>query len=206
MFEGNSLLKTGLVVGLLCYAWFSKHRQPTTRHLVLRTILAAFVAILAARVATLTLPVRLRPIHDPSLDLKLVYGLERESHAGRSSFPSDHAVLLCAVATGLWAISRRFGIVAFTWAVCAVFSVRVYMGLHYPSDILAGSLMGIGIMVMVLRDQRVVPRLVDALMRFEAHHTPLFYTAAFFVAWEVVNLFGEFRNLVFVLGTLGRPA
>ena len=204
MFEQNSLFKTGLVVFLLCYAWFSSRNQPATRRLVIRTFLAAFLAIVVARVANLALPVRLRPIHDPALQLRLVYGLERETHVGRSSFPSDHAVLLCAVATGLWAISRRYGAMAFAWLLVAVFSARVFTGLHYPSDIAAGGLLGIGIMWLVLSDRRFTPKIVDHLMAAESRSTARFYSVAFLVTWQVANLFGEFRNIAWVLGTLGR--
>ena len=204
MFEQNSFFKTGLVVFLLCYAWFSTRNQPATRRLVIRTFLAAFLAIVVARVANLSLPVRLRPIHDPTLQLRLIHGLERESHVGRSSFPSDHAVLLCAVATGLWAISRRYGILAFAWLLVAVFSVRVYTGLHFPSDILAGGILGIGIMSLVLSDRHFTPKIVDHLMAIESRNAARFYSVAFLVAWQVASLFGEFRNIAFVLGTLGR--
>jgi len=203
MFEANSLLKTGLVVGLLCYSWFSIRDRETTRRLVIRTLLAAFLAVVVARVANRALPARLRPIHDPALQLQLVYGLERDSHEGRSSFPSDHAVLLCTVATGLWSISRRYGIVAFAWTLLAVFAVRVYTGLHYPSDILAGAILGIGIMWLVLRDQRFTPKIVDRLMAIESRSTALFYTTAFFIMWQVATLFAELRNLTWVLATLG---
>jgi len=164
MFEQNSLLKTGPIVALLCYAWFSSRDQPAVRRLVIRIFLAAFLAMFVARVANLALPARLRPIHDPTLQLTLVHGLERESHEGRSSFPSDHAVLLCAVATGLWSISKRFGILAFSWTLVAVLAVRVCMGLHYPSDILAGGILGIGIMWLVQRDQRFTQKMVEGIM------------------------------------------
>jgi undecaprenyl-diphosphatase len=201
LFEANSLLKTGLLVGLLWYCWFSSAHQTQTRRQVIRILLAAFVAIGISRVAQRGLPERLRPIHDPTLQLQLPYGLDSDSHAEWSSFPSDHAVLMCVVATGLWAIARWYGIVAFIWAVLTVFVVRVYTGLHYPSDILAGGVMGVAIMWLVSKDTRITPRIEDAVLRIEPRRTALFYTVAFLITWQVASLFGECRQIVRVLWT-----
>jgi membrane-associated phospholipid phosphatase len=63
------------------------------------------------------------------------------------SFPSDHAVMAGAVATGLLLVSRRLGTVA---AVCALLMAfaRVYVGAHYPWDVAAGLLVGAAVAVL----------------------------------------------------------
>lgn len=60
------------------------------------------------------------------------------------SFPSDHAVMAGAAATGLLFVSRRLGIVALAAAVLMAFS-RVYVAAHYPWDVLAGLMLGAGV-------------------------------------------------------------
>ena len=57
------------------------------------------------------------------------------------SFPSDHAVMAGAVAAGLWWADRRLGLVAGVAAVLMAFA-RVYVGAHYPLDVVAGLLLG----------------------------------------------------------------
>lgn len=57
------------------------------------------------------------------------------------SFPSDHAVMAGAVATGLLIAWRRLGVVAAVLALLMAFA-RVYIGAHYPWDVLAGLLVG----------------------------------------------------------------
>jgi undecaprenyl-diphosphatase len=63
------------------------------------------------------------------------------------SFPSDHATAVGAVAVGLLFANRRIGIVAAVAAVVMAFT-RVYVGAHYPSDVVAGLALGAGIAVL----------------------------------------------------------
>ena len=57
------------------------------------------------------------------------------------SFASDHATMAGAVAVGLLIVSRRLGYVAVAAALLMAFA-RVYVGAHYPIDVLAGLLLG----------------------------------------------------------------
>jgi undecaprenyl-diphosphatase len=63
------------------------------------------------------------------------------SHAADPGFPSDHATGAFAVAMAIWLRNRRLGTVALIAA--AVLSVgRVAIGVHYPSDVVAGAILG----------------------------------------------------------------
>jgi membrane-associated phospholipid phosphatase len=57
------------------------------------------------------------------------------------SFPSDHATAAGAVAVGLLLTNRRWGIAAAVLAVLMAIT-RVYVGAHYPGDVLAGLALG----------------------------------------------------------------
>lgn len=63
------------------------------------------------------------------------------------SFPSDHSVMAGAAAAGLFFVSRRLGAVTLAAAVLMAFS-RVYVGAHYPGDVLGGLLVGAAVAVL----------------------------------------------------------
>jgi membrane-associated phospholipid phosphatase len=63
------------------------------------------------------------------------------------SFPSDHTTVAAALAIGLWLTNRRLGVVAIGLALLEGFS-RVYLGLHYPHDVVAAFILS-GVVMLV---------------------------------------------------------
>ncbi|MGC0418491.1 phosphatase PAP2 family protein [Embleya sp. AB8] len=57
------------------------------------------------------------------------------------SFASDHALTTMALAVGILLVDRRIGILAVLAAVFTGFA-RLYVGVHYPSDVLGGFALG----------------------------------------------------------------
>jgi len=74
-----------------------------------------------------------------------------------SSFPSGHAATSFACALVLARFAPRLTIPLFVLAALIAFS-RVYVGVHYPFDVLAGAALGLGIAI-------ALPRLLEALQR-----------------------------------------
>ena len=60
------------------------------------------------------------------------------------SFPSGHALASFAAAAVLARADRRFGIAAFALAALIALS-RLYLYVHFPSDVLAGAALGVGL-------------------------------------------------------------
>ena len=61
-----------------------------------------------------------------------------------TSFPSAHAALFFGLATALYLYNKRAGFVFFIIAIIIALS-RLVVGVHYPVDIFAGALIGIGV-------------------------------------------------------------
>ncbi|MDR1679333.1 MAG: phosphatase PAP2 family protein [Prevotellaceae bacterium] len=86
---------------------------------------------------------RLRPSREPSLEhlLHLVNGYT----GGRFGFVSSHAANSFGIALFLSLLFRKawFSITIFAWACLNSYS-RMYLGVHYPSDIICGAIIGLG--------------------------------------------------------------
>jgi undecaprenyl-diphosphatase len=85
---------------------------------------------------------RLRPTHDPELQA-LVHTVD--DYRGRKfGFASSHAANTFGIATLMWLLLKLYrpwiGLLFF-WALGVGFT-RVYLGVHFPGDILAGDVVG----------------------------------------------------------------
>ncbi len=69
------------------------------------------------------------------------------------SFPSGHSATSFACATVLAALAPRYRGAFFVLAALIALS-RLYNGMHYPTDVVAGSLLGLATGVLVLRALR----------------------------------------------------
>jgi undecaprenyl-diphosphatase len=79
---------------------------------------------------------RIRPCHELG-DIRLLAGC-----GGRFGFPSNHAANAFAIAGVVIYFFRKFALLLITSAVLISLS-RIYLGKHYPSDVLGGAAFGV---------------------------------------------------------------
>ncbi len=191
----NPLLKGGVLATLVWWLWFRRGASQTGRERVLAALLACFPAIALARGLAAALPMRLRPLHEPGAGFVVPHGVDQSVLDGWSSFPSDHAVLFFTIATGLLYISRPAGAFALAYAAVFIGIPRVYLGYHYPTDVLAGAVMGIAIGwlgVPYLAGKRSFRSAFSWLDSRPA----VFYPFFFLVTYQIADLFSSSRGLL----------
>ena len=66
------------------------------------------------------------------------------------SFPSNHAAIAAALAAGVYLLHRQLGRIAAILALLEGFS-RIYLGMHYPHDVVVGLLVGAGATALIAR-------------------------------------------------------
>ncbi|QQM41840.1 phosphatase PAP2 family protein [Streptomyces liliifuscus] len=64
------------------------------------------------------------------------------------SFVSDHATLMMAMGVGLFVANRKFGVVGIVLGLFGGFC-RVYMGVHYPTDVIGGFALGTAVVLLL---------------------------------------------------------
>ena len=197
----NKALKFLPLVLVICWYWFKKtSKQQHNRQILVETVLCSLSAIFIGRVLALTLPFRERPYLNHELNVSTI-----DNHLLRtwSSFPSDHAVLSFALAASLFRISPSVGILAFLHASIIICLPRAALGLHYPSDIVGGSIIGI-IIIAMFSQIKARERLVTAALSIEHKYAEFFYIAGFIIFYEIIEMFNSIRGLVNKVFTLLR--
>lgn len=81
-----------------------------------------------------------------------------------TSFPSDHTTIAFAIAALVWQFNRKWATAILSLALLQGFA-RVYVGAHYPGDVLGGAVLGILVSIAVGRASSMpsVRRLLDSL-------------------------------------------
>ncbi|WP_320780785.1 phosphatase PAP2 family protein [Streptomyces sp. CRN 30] len=139
--EYGLLLATVLMV---VWCWWGARRRPDAAASVAALVwvpLAAGVAVLI-NVPIRNFVERPRPFLDHDglevlIDGKTDY-----------SFVSDHATLTMAMGVALFLANRKWGFVGLVFGVLGGF-LRIYMGVHYPTDVIGGFALGTAVALLL---------------------------------------------------------
>ena len=148
-----------LVVALVAMLWLRRRTQTGVRdreaavHAGLAAVLALFVNWSIAAAWS-----RDRPFADHAAHVLV-------ARSADPSFPSDHASAAFAIAVAVFLYDRRVGSVLLGLASLMALD-RVFVGLHYPGDVLAGALIGTAValaLVVVRKELALVVRVVNVV-------------------------------------------
>ncbi|MGW5735312.1 MULTISPECIES: phosphatase PAP2 family protein [Streptomyces] len=145
-FVGEYGLLLALVL-LVVWCWWGQRKRGALDDAA-SSVAAVVWAPLAASIAVLVnVPIRgfverRRPFKDHD-------GLELLVHGKTDfSFVSDHATLAMALGVGLFVANRKFGLFGIALALLEGFC-RVFMGVHYPTDVVGGFALGTAVALLL---------------------------------------------------------
>jgi undecaprenyl-diphosphatase len=133
-----------------------------------------------------------------TLDFTLPFGSSLKVLDGWSSFPSDHAVLLFTLITGVFLISKRLGVFVLLYSVIIALIPRIYLGLHYPTDIIAGAILGVSITIIFNREY-FIDKFSKPILELSNSKPEIFYPIFFLISFQASDLFEGFRAVASML-------
>jgi undecaprenyl-diphosphatase len=189
----SDLVKGGIFLAFYWGLWFD--RDGSQRRDVVVALAAAIITAILSRGLQVGLPFHLRPLHTPGIGVHVPVGVDPAILNTFSSFPSDHAMLFFALSVPIWWRSRWLGAAAMLWTVLLIALPRVYLGYHFPSDVIAGAVLGVIVMVVLCRLISRM-RLPDRVVALSKTHPAAFYAVAFLVTFELALLFADVRHFL----------
>ncbi|MGW0609027.1 phosphatase PAP2 family protein [Streptomyces sp. NPDC002788] len=138
--------------------WQARRRDSATMTLALAAPVAVMVSFTVAEVVKKVVA-EVRPCYSLPHDYFVSACPARTDYA----FPSGHTTVAAATVAALWLLQRRLAVIAAAFALLEGFT-RVYLGDHYPHDVLGAALLAMPVAFLASRILgRVAVPLVERL-------------------------------------------
>ncbi|MCR8861016.1 undecaprenyl-diphosphatase [Bacillus pseudomycoides] len=154
-----------LVLGVLIY-WFTRNNK--NRMMIIQGGLAFIVAEIIGKIVG-----QFYSHQQPFAVLPNVNQLVE--HEIDNSFPSDHTILFFSICVSIWLVRKKEGWLWLMLAFCVAIS-RIWVGVHYPIDVVTGALVGIisALFVYWIAPKlSFIKRLLGLYERMEKHVIPV---------------------------------
>ncbi len=182
-------------LAILWGCWFSARLQEEeeVRSRMLAGVLVSIPAGVLSRFLQHGLPTHPRPFFDPALGFHPAFLSSFEQLNTWNSFPSDHATVFAALVTVICMVRADLRKFVIPWFVVVEFA-RLYMGAHYPTDLLGGTALG-ALAVFTAQTAWIVD--FCRRLAWKAKDRPLlFYSLAFVVTYQIATLFVDVRGVM----------
>ena len=146
-------MKYFLLFGIIMY-WFTRKRE--NRIMIISSMFAFVIAEVFGAIAG-----AIHSNNQPFVELNNVNQLI--GHAIDNSFPSDHAIEFFSICITFLLFKKNLRYVWLAIAILVSIS-RVWVGVHYPADILVGAILGIigaALCYWIIPQLNVIKKLID---------------------------------------------
>jgi membrane-associated phospholipid phosphatase len=191
----DNLLKGGVFSILIWYLWFRIATDDSGKRVqLLATLISVLFAVAISLIIGGLAPFRTRPFLIPAYHFNSLTTVNAPLTL-LNSFPSDHAALFAGLATGFFFVSKRVGLLTMVYSFTYIFFPRLFLGFHYPSDLLVGTLIGIVVVVFFIRSTALKNMISKWILPFSKNYPWYFYSILFIYTYQLADLFVGLKEI-----------
>jgi len=138
----NPLASSWIFAAVFYFYWRLQDQQTPQRRKALLEIV--FACLLGASVTLLLRPWLGAPSPARNPDFQGLFPRYLWGSGTSNSFPSHATLVYFLVAVGIWRFSKRWSAALGAWVVLAISIPRIYLGGHYPSDVVCSIILAFG--------------------------------------------------------------
>jgi membrane-associated phospholipid phosphatase len=199
----SAQLKGLVFIGTFAALWFQRAKtQVRQRETLILLLIAIVLSLIVARIFADLFPFRERPMFASGIGYRSPVFAMDAYFENWSAFPSDTAAIIFAMTTGFWLLSRWWGLLWVSFSITATVA-RIYFGLHYPGDALAGALIGVGV-TLAIDNEFMHGRIAAPILTVEQRAPALFYGLLFPFLLEISTLFSFTRGIYHAISQILR--
>lgn len=194
--SGDHFFKGGIILALFWGLWFARDQDEIVdrqRETILATFMGALLSLVIARFLASIVPFHLRPFASPGFCIRIPHDVSRALKEW-NAFPSDHAALFSSLTAGIWLICRPLGYLVITYVVFVILFPRIYLGLHYPIDIIGGVIVGI-MSFSLINIPNIKKSITKPFLQYLKNYPSVFYGIFFLFTFLLATLFDSLRHI-----------
>jgi len=194
---GNiEIIRAGPVFACFIYVSFSNF-SVNAKSKILLGLFGACICLIISVYCQSHWHLHLRPVFDGSLNICNLLKWDKSNWGNRLySFPSDTATIYFAMSSIIFLQNRKLGLFSFLWIAFSVGMSRVALGIHYPSDIVGGLILGFTV-IFAFSQIKIAKKKIEGLL---IKYDPKFNLFNILIVVFCAEAYSLFPSILKILG------